>query len=74
MDAVFKTTTEYMNYSEDVVEGLSSLKISEFCGPRLSKDSKLMGVGEVFTKNVVDGSRYWKHTLMMKNSMPHGIW
>ena len=26
--------------------------------------------GEIFTKNVVDGSRYWKPTLMMKKSMP----
>ena len=34
MDAVFKTTTEYMNYSEDVVEGVSPLEISKFGGPR----------------------------------------
>ena len=26
--------------------------------------------GEILTKNVVDGSRYWKPTLMMKKSMP----
>ena len=29
--------------------------------------------GEIFTKNVIDGLRYWKPTLMMNNSMPHGI-
>ena len=29
--------------------------------------------GEIFTKNVTDGLRYWKPTLMMKNSMPHGM-
>ena len=50
MDTVFKTTTEYMDYSEDVVEGVSSLKISEFEDPILSKDLKLKGVGEVFAK------------------------
>ena len=26
--------------------------------------------GEIFTKNVIDGLRYSKPTLMMKNSMP----
>ena len=26
--------------------------------------------GEIFTKTVIDGLRYWKPTLMMKNSMP----
>ena len=30
LDAVFKTTTEYMNYSEDVVKRVSSFKISKF--------------------------------------------
>ena len=50
LDAVFKTTTEYMNYSEDVVEGVSPLEISEFWEPVLSKDSKLKGVGEVCKK------------------------
>ena len=30
LDVVFKTTMEYMNYLEDVVEGVSSLKISKF--------------------------------------------
>ena len=26
--------------------------------------------GEIFTENVTDGLRYWKPTLMVKNSMP----
>jgi len=29
--------------------------------------------GEIFAKNVIDGLRYWKPTLMMENSMPHGV-
>ena len=28
---------------------------------------------ETFTRNVIDGFRCWEPTLMMKNSMPHGI-